>query len=214
MKRNRIVINLDQNQPRPGRRNGSRGGIGRLLLIIAVFLLFVIGGVAAGGYFWWRHYQSSPAYSLALLADAAQRNDTATMDGLFDYDSIFKALIAQARPGPALAGSPWLTFSELNSLAPSVSAKGKETLKNEVHAEAKRTSERAAGKPFLVVALAMPWYTDVKEQENVAQANLDIQTERIQLTMQRDGDHWRIVGVQDDNLTKLLTNAVTRSLQR
>src|SRR5437868_14849029 len=88
MRRNRIVINLDQNQPAAARRSRSRGGFGRVLLLVAIILLVVVSGVAAGGYFWWRHYQSGPAYSIALLADGAQRNDSATVDGILDTDKI------------------------------------------------------------------------------------------------------------------------------
>src|SRR6476660_6928419 len=76
--RNRIVINLDK---LPG-GSGKRPGLARLLLIFAVVLLLLASGVAVGGYLWWRNYQRSPAYSLALLADASQRNDNATVDSL------------------------------------------------------------------------------------------------------------------------------------
>src|SRR5581483_5096574 len=108
----------------------------------------------------------------------------------------------------------WRNYQSGPAYALAVFAKVKQTLQNEVHAEAKRISERAAGKPFLVIALAIGWVVDIKQQENVAQANLNIQNEKIQLTMQRDGERWRIVGVQDDNLTKVLTNAAVRNLPR
>ena len=49
MKRNRIVINLDPNQPRTGGKSKSRGGLGRLLLILALLLILILGAVAAGG---------------------------------------------------------------------------------------------------------------------------------------------------------------------
>ncbi len=212
--RNRIVINLDQNKPRAARQNGSRGGFGRVLLLIGIILVVVVGGLAAGGYFWWRNYQSGPAYALAVFADAAQRNDVETVDSMLDYDAILKTFVAQTRPGPALGDLPLPNLGQIEALSPSVSAKVKQTLQNEVHAEAKRISERAAGKPFLVIALAIGWVVDIKQQENVAQANLNIQNEKIQLTMQRDGERWRIVGVQDDNLTKVLTNAAVRNLPR
>src|SRR5438876_1256394 len=77
--RNRIVIPLDKARAdEPGRvrvRVRRSGRAGRVLGFIAIILVVVIIGALAGGYFWWRHYQSQPAYSLALLVDAAQRND-------------------------------------------------------------------------------------------------------------------------------------------
>ncbi len=198
LRRNRIVIDLDKARAdQQGRASARRSGrAGRILGIIAVVLVLIIIGVAAGAYFWWRQYQTSHAYSLALLADAAQRNDTATMDGLLDYDSIINSVV------------------KIGPLSPSVPTKIKQSLQSEVDAEAKRISERAAGKPFVLIALAVPRYADVKQEENVAKVTLDIQNERTQLTMQRDGDRWRVVAVQNDNLITQLLNAASRKLQR
>src|SRR5690348_17246673 len=128
MKRNRIVINLDQNQPRAFRGNRSRGGFGRVLMFIAIILLLVLGGVAAGGYFWWRHYQGGPAYSLALLADAAQRNDSATVDGILDTDKITADFVSQVRQRlPASSSATSLLPSQLDPVKHSLSAKLKDT---------------------------------------------------------------------------------------
>ncbi|MFS8085762.1 MAG: hypothetical protein ACMG6H_09045, partial [Acidobacteriota bacterium] len=97
-KRNRIVINLDeQGAPARGKAGSRRGGIGRVLIIFAVVLLVLVGGLGAGGYFWWRHFQNSPAYALAVLADASQRKDTATIDSILDTDKITQDFVAQVR---------------------------------------------------------------------------------------------------------------------
>src|SRR5438093_13200236 len=98
MKRNRIVIDFDNKEvarAQPRRRSGR--GIGRPLLIIAVILLLIVSGLGAGGYFWWRHYQSSPAYSLALLVDATQRNDKQAIDSILDTDKISADFVSQIR---------------------------------------------------------------------------------------------------------------------
>ena len=77
--RNRIVIDLNQPpQPRvKAKRARSRQshGAGRVLAIIGIIIVVVLLGTAAGVYFWWQHYKAQPAYMLALLVDAAQRDD-------------------------------------------------------------------------------------------------------------------------------------------
>src|SRR4030088_336460 len=109
MKRNRIVINLDESKTAPGseRETGrARRGLVQPLTIIAVVLLLLVVGLATGGYFWWRNYQDSPAYSLAILADAAQRNDNATVDSIIDTDKVCDDFVAQVRqraPGSAVS---------------------------------------------------------------------------------------------------------------
>src|SRR5215510_9666931 len=146
MKRKRIVINVDQ--PPSGRRKRAGGGVGRALLIIGIVLLVVIGGLAAGGYFWWRHYQSSPAYSLALLVDAVQRNDGATADQFLDTDKVCNDFVVQVRqklPGSSIDSSLWPSQFDA---AKAVSGKLKETVHDQLMKELRGLTDIAAGKPF------------------------------------------------------------------
>ena len=57
--------------------------LGSLLACLVVAL-----GVA---FLSWRHYQTTPTYSLALLVDAAQRNDMPDVDKIVDTDKIVEA---------------------------------------------------------------------------------------------------------------------------
>src|SRR5882724_4187795 len=129
MKRNRIVIPFYQSHagvaPRGPGKSRARRGIGRLLIVIAAILLLLGGGVVIGGYLWWRNYQQSPAYSLAILADAAQRNDTATIDSIFDTDRVSDDFVAQVRQHAtgsvtSAIGSVWPVQSDsaLTSMSP------------------------------------------------------------------------------------------------
>src|ERR1700675_4415914 len=99
LRRNRIVIDLDKARAdQQGRaRAGRSRRAGRILGTIAVVLVVIITGAAVGGYFWWRHYQTQPAYSLALLVGAAQRNDGAEIDRLLDMDKITADFVAQVK---------------------------------------------------------------------------------------------------------------------
>src|SRR6266404_9621505 len=99
LKRNRIVIPLDRTRAEePGHVRPRRSGrAGRVLGFIAIVLAVVIIGALAGGYLWWRHYQSQPAYSLALLVDAAQRNDGTAIDRLLDLDKITTDFVLQVK---------------------------------------------------------------------------------------------------------------------
>src|SRR5690349_5165465 len=102
MKRNRIVINFDDPVAASGRheaprRRSPRRGVWAVLGVIAILLVLIAGGLAAGGYFWWRHYQSSPAYALAVLVDATQRDDKQAIDSVLDNDKIAADFVLQIR---------------------------------------------------------------------------------------------------------------------
>src|SRR3954464_1150057 len=94
-KRNRIVIDLEGPRKSPRSPTGStvavrsKGiGIGKILGIVAGVLLLIVVGLAAVIYFWWSSYTRKPAYSVALVVDAAQRNDMKAFDSLVDTDKV------------------------------------------------------------------------------------------------------------------------------
>ena len=217
MARNRIVINLDPNQPGARKRRGGRG-IGKPLLIIAIILLLIVGGLAAGGFFWWRSYQSGPSYALALLTDAAQHDDTATVDSFLDIQKIgsdFTAQVRQRVPTPSVPSS--LLPSQADAIKSSASAKLNDTIKEQLVKEIKDLTDVAAGKHFILIAVAVPRYVDMKQTDKTAQATVNIKDEQIQLTMQTDGltgssiGGWKIVAVKDDKLAKMVGEAIMRS---
>ena len=211
LKRNRIVIPLDKARAdKPGRVRVHRSGqAGRVLLFIGIVLVVVIIGALAGGYFWWRHYQGQPAYSLALLVDAAQRNDGAEIDRLLDMDKITTDFVKQVQA--RVPGSSLLPAQIEQNLAPKL----KPTVRDELIKEIQRLTERAAGKPFPLVALAVPYFVDIKQDGNVATAEMKLQDEQIKLTMQADAaGRWQTVAVQDDKLADLIADNVKKNLPK
>lgn len=212
MARNRIVINLDPNQPGVRRLRG--GGIAKVLLIIALILLLIVGGLAAGGFFWWRSYQTGPAYALAVMTDAAQRDDTATVDSFLDVPKIgsdFTNQVRQRVPGPSVPSS--LLPSQIDAVKGAASSKLNVTIHEQLVKEIKQLTDVAAGKPFILVALAVPRFVDVKQTDKVAQATVNIKDEQIQLTMETDGSTgWKIVAVKDEKLAKMVADGLMNSV--
>jgi len=208
MKRNRIVINLESPPP----RRSASSGCAKVAVVVALILLILAGGLIAGGYFWWRHYQTTPDYTLAVLADAAQRNDSATVDSILDNEKIATDFISQVRqkiPGSSAVSSLW--DSQNDSTLKSISTKVKDTIHGQLIQELQDLTAIAKDKPFIVVALAVPRYVDVKRQDQTANATVNLKDEPIKVTMQADGDRWRIVGVQDDKLVGMVADAVVHS---
>ena len=212
LKRNRIVIPLDQARAaEQGRARAPRSGsrVGRVLGFIAIVLVVVIIGAVLGGYFWWRHYQSQPAYSLALLVDAAQRNDSAEIDRLLEMDKITTDFVTQVKV--RVPGSSLLPAQVEQTLTPKL----KPTVRDELIKEVKRLTERAAGKPFPLVALAVPYFVEIKEEGNAATAVMKLEDQQIKLTMQADrAGRWQTVAIQDDKLADLIADKVKRDLPK
>jgi len=221
LRRNRIVIDLDKARAdQQGHVRTRRSGRAvRIFGTIAVVLVLIIIGVVGGGYLWWRHYQNSPAYTLAILADAVQRNDTATIDGILDTDKVCDDFITQVRQhagGPVASAISSVWPTQPNSALLRLSPRLKQTVHDEMVKELQRLAEPAKGKPFVLLALVMTRFADIKEENNVAQVKMDIKDEHLQLTMlpatQPDGARWRITAVQDDKLAKQIADDMTQNL--
>ncbi len=218
MKRNRIVIDLGQGQQRGEVPRGlaeeskSRGGLRWILLIIAAVLVLFVAGIAGGAYLWWHHYQSSPAYSLALLVDASQRNDTAAVDSLLDTDKVTADFISQVRQrlSGSLLNSRW--SDQIDSAFSTLTPKLRETVHDQFLQELHRLTEPAAGKPFFIIALGIGQFADIKQENNLAQVKVNVRDDHLELTMQPNADLWRIVAVKDDKMAQLIADNVMKNL--
>lgn len=194
-KRSRFVVDMDElrradedrREAQRGRglrgRLRRRGGLTpqgrRRLSIVALALALVALGLAVVFYSWYNGYRSSPVYSLALLADAAQRNDRQTIDALLDTDGVTRGLVPQVkakvaeRAAPAEGGPPPIPQSvrryvEQNAavLVPGA----RDSVREAVVASVR---QGAAGKidsyPFFVAAVAARFAVDeVREEGDVA----------------------------------------------
>ena len=208
-RRNRIVIDLNQPPPPGWRPRGRRSGrAGRILAIVGIFLILVLIVAAAGIYFGWQHYKGQPAYTLALLIDAAQRGDTNQINGILDNDKIAENLVSEVRSrmtGSSILNS--LAPSQLDQMTANLTPKLKDTLREVLPPEIQRVTEPAKGKPFILVALSIPYFATIQQNGANASVDLKFKDELIQLTMLQNGDAWRITSIKDDRLTDIIADA-------
>ena len=216
-KRNRIVIDLNQPAgaagPRYGRRQSSR--VGRVLALIGIVLVAIVVAVAAGVYFWWQHYKSQPAYTLALLVDAAQRNDNEEIDRILDMDKISESFVGDVRA--RLTGASFLNSvlpSQADQIAANLTPQLKQTLREILPGEIQRITEPAKGKPFILLALTVPYFAEIKQTGANATADLKFKDELIQLSMQQSDDSWRIHAIKDDRIAGIIADAAKKSLSQ
>lgn len=220
-KRNRIIINLERAReaahiPHLPKR-GSRGA--RVLALVGILLALLVLGVALGAFFWWQNYKTKPAYSLALLVDAAQTNDQAAFDQLVDTDAVVNSFVPQvvdkaigraaSSVVTAVAGS---VREKIEALVPKLMPAVKQQVRAEVVKGVKELSERAEGKPFFLIALAMPFIVDINEEGDSAQVNANLKDRAVQLTMKRNGDHWKIVAVKDEVMAGRIVDSIWQKI--
>ena len=176
--------------------------------------LLIIG--AAAGFFWWQYYKTTPAYSLALVVDAVQRNDGAAFDRLIDMEKVVDNLmpqVAQTATGGLASDFASGLRTQLQSLAPSVMASVKQTIREEIRKRINELAGSAGARPFFLTALAMPFKANISKRDETAKVSINTGDDQVELSMERiDGSHWRVISLRDDALATRIANNIVKDL--
>ncbi len=223
-RKSRIVIDVAQAQAdarfgRRGKGAGAKMGRGaKILSAGALIAALVVVALLAGGYVWWQRYQKSPAYTLALLIDAAQRDDVRAVEELIDTDRVTQGFAPQVLDKLTSGASPAAAVTtpartQVEAALPQLLPRVRETMREEIAREAKGFAEKSGGNvPFIVFALGISRAAEIKEQGEAATATLKVGDRPIELTLQRNGERWKVVTVKDDALAADIAARVASSL--
>jgi len=220
--RKRIVINLDSppgTVPRSGPQSYGTPRQSRrwpkVIAIILMLLFVVVLASAVGGYFWWRHYQTTPSYAIAMIIDAAQRNDMASFEKQIDDDAIARNMIsdvsqkAATRYGIALSGT---LQKQIDAMVPTLLPRLKDTIHQEVVKEVKEFAAKSGPKPFILVAVAVPTLVNITTQGDKATAIAQLPNRKIELGLDRSADLWKVTAFKDDVLLQRVVDSVMKDL--
>ena len=215
--RQRIVINLDA-PVSPGGKPAvakKRRRWPRVLAVLLLLLLIGVVGAGVGGFFLWRHIQSTPAYTIALMLDAAQSNDVAEFQKRIDEDEVAKNVAARvnqkaaARYGYALNSS---IQQRIDSAMPSLLPRVKQTVHDELFNAMKAYMAVPGNKPFLAILAAVRSMLTITEEGDSAKATGSMTGHDFELTMRRDGSGWKVTDVKDDLIVQHIVDNVMKDL--
>ena len=217
-KRKRIVINLDQPGVGAVSTFGARKKTRRWTKVVAILLVLIFAcfvGLAVGSFFWWRHYQTTPAYSVALIIDAAQRDDMVAFGKQVDDDAVAKNLVSEVskkasdRYGVALNNS---LQRQIDFMIPSLIPRFKDTIHQEVAKELKEIAAKSEPKPFILLAVAVQRLVTITSQDDNARATAQMPNRTIELGLQRSGDQWKVTELKDEVLVQRVVDGVMKDL--
>lgn len=220
-KQSRIVINVDEAQKKreaEARRGRRRGRAARIFGLVGLALAGLLLLLAVGGYLWWQNYKKSPAYSLALVVDAARRDDMQTIEGLVDSDRVAQSLAPQVvnKAMSSVGGMGTLAAPrrQIEAALPMLLPGLREQVRAEIARGVKEVSSKAGSDlPFPLLALAVPRvWESMKEEGDAATVVFKAGERPVELTLERAGERWKIVGVKDDELASNIATRVVGSL--
>jgi hypothetical protein len=211
--RKRLVISFEQPRGSKGaiRRRGRRwpkivAGLGIIVVLVAVL-------AAAGGYLWWRHYQTTPAYSLALLVDAVQRNDVTVVNEILDVDKIVDGLAGEVteksvgRYGGTLSPRQ---RRRVEALVPSLLPSVKQSVRDSLVQRLQEISEESPPRPFIILAIGLPYLVKITTDGDTAKAVAPVQDREIELTLQRNGKRWKVAAMKDDTVVPRIVDDIMK----
>lgn len=212
-RRKRLVISFEQPQGAKvsTRKRGTRWP--KLLAALGIVIVTVAVLAVGGAFLWWQHYKTTPAYSLALLVDGVQRNDVVVVRQIVDVDKIVDNLAGQvsqktiARYGATL--SPGLR-GRVEALVPSLLPSVKRKVQDSLVKRLREISEKSEPKPFVILAIGLPYLVDITRDGDSARAIAPLQDREVELTLQRNGDLWRVTAMKDDAIVQRIVDDIIR----
>lgn len=180
--------------------------------------LLILGGVTAvlalvsaiGFYLYWQSLKDTPQYSLALIVDAAKRDDQTTVNRLVDIDAVVNDFLPQITDKAVELygrGMPQDIIQRVARVAAPVMPAIKDRARYELPGAIKQKTSEFGYVPFEAMVLGAEQYLDIRiDGDNATIKSLEPEHD-FEVMMRRDGDHWKIVAVKDD---KLATNIAQR----
>lgn len=219
-KKSRIVVDVAQIEAEERARRGGRGrGGGRARRALPVGTLIVAGAlvlVSLGGYMWWRSFKSGPSYSLALLVDAARRDDTQAIEALIDADRVAQGFVPQVIENLTGADSsvvPAHMRGRIAEVLPRLIPRVRENITREVADALKGAASGVTAElPLPLMALGIARAAEVEERGDTANVLLRRDERTVALTMQRDGERWKVVSLKDEQLAASLAARLASNL--
>lgn len=213
-----FVPTSNQNQTPTAKR---KGGCGKILLILGGLFAVVLLIAAIGGYWWYSNLQKSPSYSLALLIDAARKDDQQKIDQFLDSDAVVDNFVPQIEakakeryargiPPETVKRAEQLIQQYLTPLLPVI----KEQARLEIPRQIKDKAGSIPEAPVWSVAFAHNRVAEVAESGDTAIVKSNFQSRPMELTMKKNSDKWKVVAVKDEPLADKIAQEIAQRVQQ
>jgi nitrate reductase NapE component len=192
-------------------------------ILLALLILFFVGAAILGafGYFWWSNLQKSPSYSLALLIDAARRDDKTAIEKYLDtnamVDDFVPQVIEKAKerygrgfPPAQVQQAEQRAQSLLTQVVPSIKERARAEIPRLIRDKAQNIPAQFSS-PW-AMAIGINRAAVIEQTGDAATVKTDLQSRQIELKMQKNGEVWRVVGFKDDVLADKIADQAAQKI--
>jgi hypothetical protein len=206
---NNVELPADFSQPKKRGRFVKAAKIAGLVILLTT----MIGGV--GGYFYWQSLKRTPQYSLALLVEAARRNDQAEIDRIVDINAVVNDFVPQIT-GKAIdmygRGLSPETIGKVASVATPLMPAVKDRARAELPDKIRERTEKFNYIPMPAIVLGADRYLDITVDDDNAIVKSKQSGRPLEVRMKRSGDRWQVVSVKDDELATQIARQIGQEI--
>ncbi|MDQ3749486.1 MAG: hypothetical protein M3367_10830 [Acidobacteriota bacterium] len=180
---------------------------------IALILFLIVGGV--GSYFYWQNLKKTPQYSLALLVDAARRDDQKAVDELVDTDQIVDDFMPQITDkavelyGRGVSPS---TIQKMAQIAAPLMPAIKQRARAEVPNLIREKTRQFENYPFWTIAVGADKLLEIIREGNKSFVRSKLPNQSLEVTLKRSGERWQVVAIKDEVLARRVAEKIGQDL--
>ncbi|MDQ3634554.1 MAG: hypothetical protein M3405_08605 [Acidobacteriota bacterium] len=217
----KIVVDLQEKQEVPNSLNvlqfgdyqkgEERGTFRKILKVFSIILVSLIIISFIGGFFYWRYLKTTPQYSLALIINAARRDDQKTIDELVNLDAIVEDFLPQVVDkavelyGRGVAPD---VIEKARLIAAPLLPVVKQRAKAELPDLILEKTRRFENIPFWAIAIGAKRYLDIEKDGDKAIIKSKLKDRPLEIEMKKNGTKWQIVAINDEQTAQKIARKI------
>lgn len=193
----------------------KRSRLSKVLIGVSIFIAAAVILSSTGFYLYWRSLRDTPQYSLALIVDAAKRNDQQKVNELVDIDSVVDDFLPQITDkavelyGRGIAPD---IIQRVARVAAPVMPALKDRAREELPGAIRQKTLELGNVPFAAMVLGADQYLDITIEGEEATVRSTLPDHDLELRMKRDAGTWKIVAVRDEKLATSIAQRVGQEI--
>jgi hypothetical protein len=194
--------------------SGAASALGAIVLLLCL-----------SGWWWWQSFKSSPAYTLALAAQAAELDDQRAFESLVDVEGVSRSVVPQViervRGNDNSLDIPPQVRRQIAQNAQVWLPGVREQVRGVLMAETRRLAEQAGARdyPFFVRAIALSRLGETKTQgerdNRTATVTYQFNERPAEFGFRGGGEEgqpeWKIISVKSDDLAARVAEQVAKA---
>lgn len=213
----KVIVDLDNNAPtfRDSQIPEKKSTFGRVLKVLAALILLSLLASAIGGFFYWRYLKTTPQYSLALIVDAARRDDQKAIDELVDTNEIVDDFVPQIVDkavelyGRGVAPA---TVKRISQLAAPIIPVVKQRARAELPDMIREKTGAYEKIPFWAMAIGAGKYLDIAIDGDKAILKSKLPERPLEIEMKKNDDKWKVVAINDEKLARQVAEKIGQEM--